>query len=337
MRSARRATLCLVLGALAAASTAGAPGVAIAQAKPPPTSAEASERFRAGVRFYKDGDFAAALVEFKRAYELAPNYRVLYNLGQTSQELNDYASALASFEQYLAEGKNEIDPARRKSVEGWVSDLKEKVGTIGVETNVEGAEILVDDVSVGTTPLEKPVVVNAGKRKFAASKDGYTPQARVIDVAGRDEQTLTLTLQPIGGPRDDRQPQPVTPPPAAAQEPDRTAAWVMLGVTAASAVATGVFGALAVGARSDLDAELERFPGDRTAIDDAQGRATTFAVVTDILGGVTAVAGVTTIVLFATAGPSDVPKQGSAAAKGRGTGAIQVRVAPAGLVARGAF
>ena len=326
MRFARRAALCLGLAAFAAL----APAVSSAQpAKPAATSAEASERFRAGVRFYKDRDFAAALVEFKRAYELAPNYRVLYNLGQSSQELNDYASALASFEQYLAEGKSEIEAARRKSVEGWIADLKEKVGVISVETNVEGAEILVDDASVGTTPLEKAVVVNAGKRKFAASKDGYTPESRVIDVAGRDEQTVTLTLQPIGGGQrqgPDPKPAPLPPPPP--REPDRTAAWVMLGVTAASAVATGVFGGLAVGARSDLDAELDRFPGDPTALDDAQSRATTFAAVTDVLGAVTAVAGVTTIVLFATASsPDAAPKQGS----------LQLRVAPGGLVARGAF
>ena len=45
-------------------------------------SDEASQHFRSGVAFYKDHDFAAALVEFKRAYELVPNYGVLYNLGQ---------------------------------------------------------------------------------------------------------------------------------------------------------------------------------------------------------------------------------------------------------------
>ena len=61
--------------------------------------AEASKRFRRGVKLYNDGDFVAALIEFKRAYELEPNYRVLYNLGQTSRELKDYAAALRAYEQ----------------------------------------------------------------------------------------------------------------------------------------------------------------------------------------------------------------------------------------------
>ena len=59
---------------------------------------EGRKHFQAGVQFYKENDFRAALIEFKRAYELAPNFKVLYNLGQTSLELQDYASALRSFE-----------------------------------------------------------------------------------------------------------------------------------------------------------------------------------------------------------------------------------------------
>ena len=62
--------------------------------RPRSKSDEASQRFRSGVRFYKDHDFAAALVEFKQAYDLVPNYIVLYNLGQTARELKDYAAAL---------------------------------------------------------------------------------------------------------------------------------------------------------------------------------------------------------------------------------------------------
>src|SRR5205823_3161495 len=65
---------------------------------------EGRKHFQAGVQFYKEGDFRAALIEFKRAYESAPNYKVLYNLGQTNLELQDYAQALTSFQKYLTDG-----------------------------------------------------------------------------------------------------------------------------------------------------------------------------------------------------------------------------------------
>src|SRR5512145_1254691 len=43
---------------------------------------EASQRFQRAVKLYRERSFDAALAEFNRAYELSPDYRVLYNLGQ---------------------------------------------------------------------------------------------------------------------------------------------------------------------------------------------------------------------------------------------------------------
>ena len=47
-----------------------------------PALGEARERFQRGVDLYKEGSFDAALAEFNKAYELAPNFRVLYNMAQ---------------------------------------------------------------------------------------------------------------------------------------------------------------------------------------------------------------------------------------------------------------
>jgi tetratricopeptide (TPR) repeat protein len=89
----------LLLLALGAGMTVATP--ARAESAPeevdPAARKEASERFRRGVKLYRDADYVAALVEFKRAYELAPNFRVLYNLGQTSRQLKDYAAALDAY------------------------------------------------------------------------------------------------------------------------------------------------------------------------------------------------------------------------------------------------
>src|SRR5262245_23071216 len=73
--------------------------------------------FKNGVDYYRDGDLGAALIEFKRAYAAAPNYRLLYNLGQVSHELLDYTNAQAYFQRYLSEGGAEIEAARRQEVE----------------------------------------------------------------------------------------------------------------------------------------------------------------------------------------------------------------------------
>ena len=321
---------------LALATLAVAPGAAAQPQKPGAgASDEASRRFRAGVVFYKDRDFAAALVEFKRAYELDPNYRVLFNLGQTSQELNDYASALSAFRRYLEEGGKEIDKARRAKVEGFIDSLKNKVGTITVQTNVEGAEISVDDVSVGKTPLAKPVLVNAGRRKFSASLSGHHPAVRQEEVAGLDEKTVKLELQEIETAEPTKPLPPSTtkppppPPPAKPVEEHSTpvAAWTMFALTGAGGIATGVFGGLALSARSDLDSALATFPGNPAAIEDAQGKVKKFALATDIAGGVTAACAITTVVLFIASSGSktEAPKSGG------------IRVTPGAGTLRGVF
>ena len=287
----------------------------------PPKSDEASERFRSGVAFYKDHDFTAALVEFKRAYEQAPNNRVLFNLGQTARELKDYASALTTFEQYLREGGQEIPAARRKDVQSSVDELKKKVGRIKITASVDGAEILVDDVSVGVAPLANPVVVNVGRRKLAATRSGYTPAQRVVDVAGLAEAPVTLDLVKIDEPRAELPPAPpVKPGPP-------LVVWVALSATAASGLVTGVMGGLAVSARSGLSQALATFPGSAKAIANAQARTRTFAVATDVLTGLTVAGAITTAVLFFVA-----PRSSDKAAPTTSFG-----ISPTGLVVRGAF
>src|SRR5262249_38985743 len=122
-----RTTTGTVLLSLALAVLSAPREVRAGDEKPPAATDkanEASQHFKSGVAFYKDKDFPAALVEFKRAYELLPNYSVLYNLGQTARELKDYAAALTAFERYLREGGAKIPPPRRKEVTAAVEDLR---------------------------------------------------------------------------------------------------------------------------------------------------------------------------------------------------------------------
>ncbi len=280
-------------------------------------SDEASHRFKRGVAFYKDKDFTAALVEFKRAYELSPNYNVLFNLGQTARELKDYAAALTAFERYLKDGGAKITAARHKEVSAAVDELRHKVGTLKVTASVPGAEITVDDVVVGVSPLASPVVVNAGRRKLGAQASGYTPAQRVVDVAATEETAVSLDLPKIdvSGPRVEPPPPPKAGPPLAA--------WVTLSVTGAGVVAAIVTGSIAVSAHSTLNHDLGTFPGNAQSIADAQSRTRTFAVTTDVLIGITAAAAVATGALFFV-----VPRLTEKAAVG---------VSPGGVVVRGAF
>src|SRR6185436_10528637 len=105
-----------------------------------------------------------------------------------------------------------------------IEEMKKKVGTLKIITNVEGAELLVDDVSVGKAPLANPVVVNVGRRKLSATSSGYTPATKTVEIAGEALAEVSLELSKIGS---DTPPPP--PPPPAPKVP--LVAWVTLGGT----------------------------------------------------------------------------------------------------------
>lgn len=264
----------LLLGLLVSTSTA-----ARAEAD------SASAHFERGVGFTKDKDYVAAMVEFKKAYALDPAPLVLFNIGQTANELKDYAGALRAYEQYLADGAAEIDEERRKKVQSLIDDLRGKTANIGIEVNAAGASVAVDDVDVGLTPLSQPVLMNAGRRKISITKSGYEPLTRFVEIAGTEEKQLSFEIVSLSGG-------------AAASPPGGTASstpelehtpwpWVGLAATAGVAVATGVVGGLTVSKHSDYEDALATVPTSRDRIEEARSAAQSMAIATDVLLGVT--------------------------------------------------
>src|SRR5688572_13378532 len=173
---------------------------------------EASERYQRALKSYDEGNFDAALVEFRRAYELAPTFRILYNLGVVSLELRDYASALDYFERYLVEGAASISPEQRSEVEQKIRDLSTHVAHVTVVVDLPGSEIAVDDRPVGVSPLAAPLRINAGARKISARASGRVPDVRVIELAGGDSTRVELNLV------SPRVPTEAVPPPSRSEE-----------------------------------------------------------------------------------------------------------------------
>lgn len=249
--------------------------------------AEAKMRYERGLKLYDEGNYDAARVEMQRAYELAPSYRILYNLGLVHRQLNDYAAALRAFTQYLAEGGKKVEPKRRTEVEKYLVDLKAHVATITIEVDKAGAEVSVDDATVGNAPLPEPVMVNAGKRRITARVPGRAPETKVITVAGGDAVTVKLEL---GEPAVDKPPPPPAPAPAKPKG-SNTPLYVAWGATAGLAVGAGVSATVLFFAARDLR-NLKSQPAPvRADLESAASKSRTWALVTDIFLASTLVAG----------------------------------------------
>jgi tetratricopeptide (TPR) repeat protein len=258
--------------------------------------------FERGVEYVQDGNLNAAMVEFKRAYAASPNYRVLYNLGQVANELTEYTDAQAYFRRYLVDGGSDIDPARRREVEGLIAKLSSRIATLYLSTNVPGAELFVDDTSVGKSPLKDPVRVSAGARVVSAVVNGRPRISQTVEAAGGDTLAVRLEFPPVAvaelpsGRESDSE---------VARDSGGTSATLLLGIgTGALAVATGVMAYLAAHDAAKYHDAVDRKTTPRE-LNDLDDRATAKALVTDILLGATVAAATVTIIVAFSTGSSE--------------------------------
>jgi hypothetical protein len=255
---------------------------------------EAGKHFQRGVSLYSEADYRAALVEFRRAYEIAPNSAVLYNIGETYYQLQNYAAALSTLQRYLNESGTTA--AHRREVEQTLDTLQTRVGRVAIATNVPDCEITVDDELVGRTPLTEPLLVSIGRRKVTAMREGRAPETRFVDVAAGDTVQLALALgdgsaagAPAGGL------STTTPPPRASDGKGLiTAGWVATGVLGAGALTTGVLAFVASRQLSDL---RNTYPTSQAELNSKSSRVSTLSAVADILGAAALVTGGLTLTL----------------------------------------
>jgi hypothetical protein len=320
---------------VAACVAALGPGPSFAQSAPkdapkteaaPPNLAEAQKRYRRGVELVNEGAYESALLEFRRAYELAPTFRILFNMAQVNRALNDYAAALRLFERYLKEGGADVPADMGAEVRRELEVLRTRVSHVVVSSNVVGAEVQVDDVVVGKTPLAEPVLVNAGRRKVTVTGAGRLPATKVVEATATDTIRVQLDLAEPGPP-----PTPIPGRLETGGSSRGALPWALWGGAALLAGGAAVTGVLALGASKDFDeakgAPLR--PGEDDRYDDARAKMTRLSVATDVLAGLALVTG--GAALYFTLKPSRAPAESARAP------ALSAGVGPGGLLVRGAF
>ena len=242
-----------------------------AVAAEPAAASEAATHFNRGVQLYREGNLDAALAEFGRANELAPNYRLLYNMAQVQAERHDYVRALALMQAYLEQGGAEIPAARRAEVTEEQTRLRERVALLWVSADAPGARLFVNEEPVASLPLQGLVPLNPGMIRVRVEADGRKTYVGELNVAGGDRPRLALALEV--------QPSAASAP--RGPQIDYTPVWVSGIAAGALGVGALTFSVLTSKADDDLNEQLDQFPGDPSEIDAARGKVKTFAGLTD--------------------------------------------------------
>lgn len=241
---------------------------------------QARQHYARGITAYEEGDFALALVEFQRAQAIAPDYRVLFNIGQVNLQLRRYAQGRAALRSYLAEGGKRVPADRQEAVKRDIDATEGKVARVSIRVEVQDpAQVTVDDVVVGNSPLFE-LEIDAGEHRIGARAPKHQAFTTVVTLVGGELKDVSLKLEPL---LLDAPP----PPPPRAPRPWLTGTWIGAGVLASGAVVTGI---LALSQQR----KLENLKKDESSTvqerEDAASGTKTFAATADVLGLTAAVA-----------------------------------------------
>jgi hypothetical protein len=166
----------------------------------PPRAARAQDA-KAAARAHFDRALAAsneqrfddAAREFEEAYALAPDFKVLYNIGRVSALLGRPLRAVEAFEGYLAQGGDRVGAERRAEVQRLIDEQLPRLAALGVATK-EGADVRVDGRLVGRAPLAGRLRLAAGPHTIEALLADRPPVLREVTLAGGSTTDLTLAF-----------------------------------------------------------------------------------------------------------------------------------------------
>jgi tetratricopeptide (TPR) repeat protein len=270
------------IAAAAAAAAADASGPQPPSSRSAPTeqaAEEASTRFKRGLQLFDEGDYTLALVEFERAYQLAPNYRALYNIGLVDVQLARYADAARTFEQYLHDGGDGVPESRRAEVANTLAGLKLRTATVDITLSVPSADVTLDSKPLDPARLHGPLLIDAGEHTLRATAPGFQPAYRTVTLAGADRVSVALSLVPNPVQRE------------AVSERGRTLFWPGFVATGAFAAGAIVSGVVMLEARSSYS-QLENAPNaSKSQLQSDASQVNSAALAADILTGLAVVSG----------------------------------------------
>jgi tetratricopeptide (TPR) repeat protein len=209
--------------------------------------AQAAADYARGIELADQQLYAAALEQFRAAYEKSPHFAVLYNIGQAQMALGRPIEAIEALTRYLRDGADQVPLSRREQVQAQISLLESRLAELSVTTDRPGALVTVDGREVGKTPLYQPIRMSAGTHTVSITMEGVAPIYKAIDLREGERKALAFVVPPGVAPKPEPAASPAasllaTPAPAPPPRDLRTWATVTAGVgVAAGAAALGVY------------------------------------------------------------------------------------------------
>jgi tetratricopeptide (TPR) repeat protein len=185
-------------------------GPAASRARADEAKDAAHEHFDRALAANNAQHLAEAAAEFQKAYELWPDYKVLYNIGRVRLALGQPVEVVDAFEAYLVQGAKELTDERREEVKRALEEQRARIATISVQT-AAGADVRLDGRLLGPAPLPGPLRLAAGRHTVEAILPDRPSELRELELQGGSTLEVVLTFPP--------RPELAAPAPAAPRAP----------------------------------------------------------------------------------------------------------------------
>jgi hypothetical protein len=218
----------------------------------PAAAQDASELVKQGLQLRREGHDAEALALFQQALGIDGTPRTRAQVALAEQALGLWVEAERDLSAALEAGDGTWFVQRREALNRALAAVRLRLAMLSVRTNVAGADVWINGVRVGTTPLPYPIRIVAGSVIVEARADGYALQTHhlEIDPGTQTSDRLELTRLVVDAPLESPAPREPAPGaavrfrelPAAKETGRTTAGWILFG----SAAALGIGGTAAL-------------------------------------------------------------------------------------------
>jgi hypothetical protein len=156
--------------------------------------ADAKRDYDAGKLLFDDGDFATALLKYQAAYDATHDARLLWDVAVCEKSLRHYARTLSILARYVSEGGDLLGAQDKRDAQDLSRAIAPFTSAQTIDVSESGAEVWIDGVLVGRSPLPAPVVLDIGTRHVHVELDGFRPWTQEMPVGGSAPTNVRAVL-----------------------------------------------------------------------------------------------------------------------------------------------
>jgi len=213
------------------------------RAAPDDREQEARVHFERGLKHLDAREYERALDEFRAAYELWQNPKILLNVGTVLRELGREAAAANAYARFVRDPS--ADPARLPEINRLLEELDRRVGRLDIRKADDVTRVLIDGQPLAAWENAAAVRVAPGSHQVTGERRAAAPIVANVRVSAQESISVELRAE---------SPADVRPPPSAKiEQRDET------GRAATATMRTSHAGQFGVFVRGDIDGKGRGF------------------------------------------------------------------------------